>query len=328
MIFANMTNSLNFICPQHKLILKINSDNSIYQCPLGCEYAIKDHIPRFVPADNYANSFGLQWNAFRKTQLDSYTKVPISTDRLKRIAGGSLDIFKGKNILEAGCGAGRFTEVMLDAGAQVWAVDLSTAVDANYQNCHNKPGYFVCQADIMSLPFDVGQFDMVVCIGVIQHTPDPELTIQTLCSNLKPGGMLLMDIYSQDYPVTSSRRVLRKYLSKKSEMYSMRFVRMVTALLWPLHQILFKMRNMRGFGRVRNYFISLSPIVDYQEAYPALGSKLLYQWAVLDTHDTLTDHFKHFRNAEEIQKILTDCGMTAIETAYAGNGVEARARKN
>jgi len=68
-------------------------------------------------------------------------------------------------------------------------------------------------------------------------------------------------------------------------------------------------------------------VVDYQDAYPALGSKLLYQWAVLDTHDTLTDHFKHLRSADELQRTLKACGMTDILSSYAGNGVEARARK-
>ncbi len=109
-----------------------------------------------MPLENYASGFGLQWNTYRRTQLDSFTGIPISAERLKRIAGGTLEMFQGKTVLEAGCGAGRFTEIMLDSGANVWAVDLSTAVDANYENCHNKPGYTVCQADILSLPFARG----------------------------------------------------------------------------------------------------------------------------------------------------------------------------
>ena len=54
---------------------------------------------------------------------------------------------RGKNVLEVGCGAGRFTEVMLAAGARVFACDLSSAVEANYANCNSWPEYFVCQAD-------------------------------------------------------------------------------------------------------------------------------------------------------------------------------------
>jgi hypothetical protein len=48
---------------------------------------------------------------------------------------------------------------------------------------------------------------------------------------------------------------------------------------------------------------------------------------MLDTHDTLTDYYKHLRSTEEIEAALRTAGMVDIETAYAGNGVEARARK-
>src|SRR5256885_13320436 len=88
-----------------------NSDALV--CSQGCRVPIVGGIPRFVGTENYATAFGLQWNAFRKTQLDSYTGTTISRDRLTRCLGGSLDIVRGKSVLEAGCGAGRFTEVLL-----------------------------------------------------------------------------------------------------------------------------------------------------------------------------------------------------------------------
>jgi 2-polyprenyl-3-methyl-5-hydroxy-6-metoxy-1,4-benzoquinol methylase len=90
-------------------------------------------IPRFAEA-GYVQSFGLQWNEYRNTQLDSFNGTSISKNRLERLLGGPLNILKGKEILEAGCGAGLFTEVMLAAGANVFAVDLSQAVEANYAN--------------------------------------------------------------------------------------------------------------------------------------------------------------------------------------------------
>ena len=79
--------------------------------------------------------------------------------------------------------------------------------------------------------------------------------------------------------------------------------------------------------KIRSRFLYYSPIVDYHDAYAQLGSKLLYEWAILDTYDTLTDHYKHLRSAEEIKNHLQQCGMGEIETVYAGNGVEVRARK-
>ena len=68
-------------------------------------------------------------------------------------------------------------------------------------------------------------------------------------------------------------------------------------------------------------------MVDYQRSYPQLSPEMLRSWAMLDTHDTLTDHYKHLRSAKSIATTLAACGMEQIETAYAGNGVEARARR-
>src|SRR5215467_1067427 len=98
------------------------------ECSEGCRFPIVGDIPRFVDSQSYASAFGTQWNAFRTVQLDSFTGLTISRDRLTRLAGGSLDIFQGKDVLEAGCGAGRFTEILLASGANVFAVDLSEAV--------------------------------------------------------------------------------------------------------------------------------------------------------------------------------------------------------
>src|SRR5688500_4545224 len=182
---------------------------SALACPEGCRIPVSRGIPRFVASDGYASAFGLQWTHFRRTQLDSFTGTTISRDRLARCLGASLDVVRGKVVLEAGCGAGRFTELLLAAGARVVATDLSVAVEANYENCAQRDAYFVCQADLRTLPVRPGSFDIVLCLGVIQHTPSPEESIGALASYVKPGGMLVIDHYSYDYPLTLSRRVLR-----------------------------------------------------------------------------------------------------------------------
>ncbi len=315
------------MCPEHQIELMSDPQNLSYVCPMGCKFEIKDDIPRFVPRDNYAKSFGLQWNQFRTTQLDSHTGLTISRDRLTRIAGGSLDVFHGKKTLEIGCGAGRFTELMLQAGADVFAVDLSSAVDANYKNCSHFEHYFVAQADLMELPVASEQFDIVICIGVIQHTPDPEATMQVLCSHVKPGGMLLIDHYSHSYPATPVRRWLRSLLLKRSEQYSVSLIQRLVKLLWPMHLFVYNRRHTRNGARAVEFLMHWSPVVDYHYTYPQLGEQRLFEWAMLDTHDTLTDRYKHFRSADEIEAALRSVGMTNIQTSYGGNGVEARAWK-
>lgn len=313
------------VCLPHGLPLQ--SGERSLNCERGCTYEILNGIPRFVPMRTYASSFGLQWNTYRTTQLDSHTGLSISYDRLARIAGGSLDIFKGKKTLEVGCGAGRFTELMLKAGACTFAVDLSNAVEANYQNCSSFKHYYVAQADVRELPIQPEQFDIVVCIGVVQHTPDPDDTMQALCAHVKPGGLLLMDHYSYGYPVTPVRRWLRSFLLRRNEQYSMVFVQRLVKTLWPVHNVVYKKRDAKSGARAIAYLMRWSPVVDYHYAYPQLGEQRLLEWAILDTHDTLTDRYKHLRSADEIDAALQAFGMTNIQTSYAGNGVEVRAWK-
>src|SRR5215510_12666010 len=87
------------------------------------KYPIRNFIPRFVPESNYADNFGMQWNKFRKTQLDSFTGLPISRERLLASTGWDWGNMAGKRILDIGCGAGRFSEVALESGATVVGVD-------------------------------------------------------------------------------------------------------------------------------------------------------------------------------------------------------------
>jgi SAM-dependent methyltransferase len=309
--------------PEHKEA----TSRGFLVCSYQCKFPVVSGVPRFVPNKTYASAFGLQWKRFRKVQLDSYTGTTISRDRLARCLGFPLNLLGGMKVLEAGCGAGRFTELVLSAGAHVFACDLSDAVEANRENCRSYSNYFVCQADILKLPLAPSQFDVVIALGVIQHTPNPERTIEALCSQLKEGGLLVMDHYTYGYPTTLSRRVLRSILVKGSGSFSIGFCEILVRSLWPEHRFLWKMRHRAGIRRIREYFVNISPVVDYHDAYPQLGPKLLRDWAILDTHDTLTDVYKHLRSKEEIKDHLHRCGMVDVEAVYAGNGVEARARK-
>jgi 2-polyprenyl-3-methyl-5-hydroxy-6-metoxy-1,4-benzoquinol methylase len=316
----------DFNCPNHKTI-ELKEDNNAFTCPLGCEFTIVNNIPRFVNQNNYASSFGLQWNLFSKTQLDSYTGTSISRDRLTRLSGGDLSIFKGKKVLEVGCGAGRFTELMLNSGATVYATDFSNAVEANYNNFSNFSNYYVCQANVYELPFIFESFDIIFCVGVIQHTPDPEKTIGTLCKYVKPSGLLIIDHYTYGYPTTFFSNLIRTFLLKKDSQYSFRFCEKLTKRLYPIHKFLWKLKNIPILGFFARAFIHFSPLVDYHTIYPQLTENLLYEWMLLDTHDTLTDFYKHLRSAEELEKCLKENSMEAIFIEYAGNGVEARCIK-
>lgn len=310
-----------------KLVLPAGS--APVQCPRGCRFPYVRDIPRFVSSDNYAAAFGSQWKAFRKTQLDSFTGTTITRDRLQRCLGGSLDVVCGKLVLEAGCGAGRFTQILVEAGANVFACDLSDAVEANYDNCSGFQRYFCCQAEIARLPVMPGQFDVVVCLGVIQHTPHPEKTLQSLAEHLNPGGWLVIDHYTGITLLRATQSLLRKFLLRRSPAFTLRFCAALVKLLWPLHRYCWRIRSTRSraLALLRAAFLRLSPVLDYHYSYAELGDGLLKSWAILDTHDALTDYYKHTRTLEEIVESLKSLGLTEISASYGGNGIEARARR-
>lgn len=307
---------------------RLNATTRVLRCPRGCEIPVQRRIPRFVDSRNYAAAFGRQWNTFRRAQLDSFSGQPISRDRLERSLGGSLDVVKGRTVLEAGCGAGRFTEQLLGAGANVFACDMSTAVEANRENCAGSENYFVCQADLLQLPIRQGSFDVVVCLGVIQHTPDPEQTIAQLAAYVTPGGLLVIDHYRYGVEdMTRVRQRLRGVLLRMPSRWALALVRGMVAVLWRVHRMLWRHRHRPWVAKCRARWLRVSPVLDYHDTYGALGQNLLYAWAALDTHDALTDVYKHKRTVEQVARALQVCGLEGIEVSYGGNGVEARARK-
>jgi 2-polyprenyl-3-methyl-5-hydroxy-6-metoxy-1,4-benzoquinol methylase len=279
-------------------------------------------IPRFVPAKTYADHFGEQWKRYRQTQLDSYTGIPISRTRLRRCLGEEVwKRLAGLDVLECGCGAGRFTEVLLDEGARVTSVDLSEAVDANAENFPLSPMHRIAQADIMALPFAAQQFDVVVCIGVVQHTPAPEETIERLYGQVRPGGCLVIDHYTYEIAwYTKTAPLFRTVLKRLPPETSMRVTERLVDLALPMH------KRVAG-SRLRSVLFRLSPILTHYQTYPELSDELQRQWALLDTHDSLTDYFKHFRTRGQIRGLLERLGLDEIWCEYGGNGVEARGRR-
>jgi SAM-dependent methyltransferase len=194
------------VCPTCKVDLlaeiAVVEGNEILDGTLTCSscaarYPIRGGVPRFVPDGVYANSFGRQWNWFRTVQLDSQTRTSRSEDALNAVTGWRDDQYRGRRLLDAGVGAGRFAERAADKGAEVFGVDLTTAVDAAYRNIGARPGVHVIQADIFALPFRPHTFDLAYSIGVLHHTPDPAQAFRRVADVVRPEGRFAVYLYSR-----------------------------------------------------------------------------------------------------------------------------------
>jgi SAM-dependent methyltransferase len=308
-------------CPVHKTLLQVANDE--LKCVSGHSFRVVGGIPRFVGDRTYADAFGLQWNRYRLTQLDSYRHTDHSARRARRCIGEELwKALAGKHMLEAGCGAGRFTEVLLAQGALVTSLDLSNAVEANAHNCPVGATHRVGQADILALPFSPRGFDLVFCLGVIQHTPNPETTIAKLFEQVKPGGTLVLDHYCHSLSAyTKTAPFVRMWLRRQSPEKGLIWTERLVRWFFPLH------RAVRH-SRLGHKLVSrISPLLTYFHVSPDLSDEMQYELALLDTHDSLTDFYKHRRTRGQIRRLLEQLGAQKIWCEYGGNGVEARAKR-
>ena len=227
------------------------------------------------------------------------------------------------NVLEAGCGAGRFTEVFLNhPSVSLHSVDASVAVEANQKNCPQNEKHRIYQADITRLPFRAHQFDLVFCLGVVQHTPSPEETIRHLYNQVREGGALVFDhYYFRAAGITNPARfLLRLFLKRMKPEKAIRVSNAIVDVLFPLH------RASKNSKFLQFVLSRLSPL---QTAYfhPQLNDRIQYQWAQLDTHDGMTDWYKHSRSKDQIRDILARIGSEHIDVFPAikgGGGVVGR----
>ena len=135
-------------------------------------------------------SFGYEWCTFPEYANDNFN--------LWLAGAPSSAFFAGKVGLEAGCGAGRHTYQAVSFGAEVFAVELSEAVDVAYAKTMALPTAHIIQADIYALPFKREYFDFGYCLGVLQHLPDPPAGFAALVPFLQVGATFFTNIYSNE----------------------------------------------------------------------------------------------------------------------------------
>jgi len=108
-----------------------------------------------------------------------------------------FDAYKGKRLLEIGCGLGTDLLQFARAGAQVTGIDLTPAgVDLARKrfSLYGIPADLQV-ADAENLPFPDGTFEVVYSFGVLHHTPDTQKAIDEAYRVLKPGGEIILMLY-------------------------------------------------------------------------------------------------------------------------------------
>ncbi len=100
-----------------------------------------------------------------------------------------------KHVLDIGCGGGIFSEAMAMQNARVTAIDVSKAVinaaqeHAAINNLDIE--YITITAEEFALQSSK-KFDVITCLELLEHVPDPESVIQAIAKMLQPGGDIIL----------------------------------------------------------------------------------------------------------------------------------------
>jgi SAM-dependent methyltransferase len=287
----------------------------------GRSVPVKNGVIRFRTDDGYNDSFARQWKLFQLNQYDSFNGTRITRDRYLRETGWPDTGLVGEYILEAGCGAGRFTEILAGTGANLLSIDYSSAVEVSAeQNAHSINTVFA-QADILDLPFRPQAFDRVFCHGVIQHTPNPTKAFESLSTLVKPGGRLSIDVYLKDGKIRpwKSKYLWRWWTTRVAPERLMAFLEWFIPKWLPLDTLV-KRTPILG-----NYFGAIIPCWNY--FYTDLPKAEKVRWAILDTFDALAPAYDIPVTIKDVEAWFRNASYEDVEVREGGNGVVGNGRR-
>lgn len=277
-------------CPICKSELT-RGDEALFCRTEGRTFPIRRGVPRFVESDTYVRSFSFEWTRHKTTQLDTFRMDGSSQDIFRKKTGFKAEELRSKLVLDAGIGAGRFTDIMARWGANVIGIDLSHAVEAAQENFSEVPNVLVAQADIASLPFKEETFDVIVSIGVLHHTPDTKKYFQALIPYLKHGGTVAIWVYPAEGDFVTRKQWI-PFTSRIPEKMFYQWCRWFV----PYAQ-----------ARLNSLFIQ-----SIYRIFPFSNQGLGLENDILDTFDGYSPRFHGIHTPEEVEAWFRESGLVDV----------------
>ncbi len=258
-------------------------------------------------------SFGFQWNVCREMSPE------IKKNFLNYIKPIKPAFFKGKLVLDLGCGFGRHAYYAAEFGSEVVGLDLSNAVEAAYRNMKPFPKAHIIQGDIYNLPLR-NDFDFLFSIGVIHHLPDPKGAFLNLVKFAKRGSSIFIWLYGRE-----GRRFKTCFIEGT--------IRQVTRRL-P-HRLLYNLCYLpAGIYQICN---DIYKALEKHKATRGIAEKIPFKGYAkfpfrvkhADSFDLLATPVNNYYTREEVREWLRDSGLkktwiTSIEgKSWRAFGVKA-----
>lgn len=199
----------------------------------------------------------------------------------------TLEDMRGKDVLDCGCGGGQHMSFTAPYAAHVTGVDFNALSVAKAKNGH-LPNVSFVEADLAEM--DLGkQFDVVYCIGVLHHTDDPERTFRNIAKHAKPGGRVIVWVYSHEgnfWNRTLLEWIKRVVLLRLPRSLNVALGHLLTALLYvPVYTV---------------YLLPIRSLPFYE--YFGNWRKLSYQRNLLNVFDKLNAPQTHFLRKSDLQR--------------------------
>ena len=108
---------------------------------------------------------------------------------------------KGRRVLDIGCGGGLLTEGMAERGAKVTGIDLSEGAikvaKLHLKESGRQVDYRLVSAEAMAAEMP-GAFDLVTCLEMLEHVPDPASIVAACSTLVRPGGQVIFSTLNRN----------------------------------------------------------------------------------------------------------------------------------
>ena len=151
----------------------------------------------------------------------------------------ALARLSGKRVVDIGCGGGILSESMAGRGAEVLGIDLSTkplkvAQLHAMESGASRVRYREVSAEALAAEQPQG-FEVVTCMEMLEHVPEPSLVVQACARLVKPGGWVFFSTINRNakawlFAIVGAEHVL-KLLPKGTHEYQ-RFIRPSELARW------------------------------------------------------------------------------------------------
>ncbi len=253
-----------------------------------------------------ASAFGWEWKAF-----------PWLADHHEQqfmdwIAPADRTTFRGRVVLEGGCGKGRHTRLAARYGAAaIIGVDLSEAVDAAFDNTRGEANAHIVQADLLRLPLRPASCDYAFSVGVLHHLSDPAAGFRALAGTVRPGGSLSVWVYGAENNAWITRIVspLRVGLTSRLPPRLLHALAFALSLpVWLVLAIVYRPARRPGLSWLRR-FLFYDPYLSYISQFPFREIHHI-------VHDHLAAPVAHYLRREIVEEWYRSVGARDTVIAW------------